>query len=154
MRFHTILSALACVAALSAACTPAARLSAPDGFTHLDGKYDDRVASARGVVVGARVEKNEPQANLEFWTDAIDLRLRQRGYVPEASSGADVKSASGLPGKSLRYTWFDGTRDNAYWVDVFATDRHVVLVEAAGATSDFRASEKAVEASMRSVRVD
>ncbi len=135
-----------------AACGPVSQLSAPDGFAHVGGTYDDRVASASGVVVGTRVVPNEPKANLDFWTQAIDLRLRQRGYEPYEQP-QDVKSDSGLPGRSLHYVFFDGTRKNRYFVDVYATSRRILLVEAAGDATDFDASMPKVVATMRSAHL-
>jgi hypothetical protein len=140
------------LALAAAACAPSAKLAAPAGFAHVSGDYDDRVTSARGVVVGARIEKNEPRANLEFWAEAVDLRLRAQGYSAEEPKY--VTSTKGIPGKSLRYTYWDGTRQNRYWVDVFATDQHVILVEAAGDKGDFDAASAELEATMLGVRAD
>lgn len=131
------------------ACGPSARLTAPAGFAHLDGEYDDRITSARGVVIAARVEKNEPKANLDFWVEAIDLRLQQRGYVLDGSPG-DVKSKSGVPGKSLRYN-YGGKK---YWVDLYATDKRLILVEATGRSQDIDAAKKDIESAMQDVRVN
>ncbi len=148
----SILALLVAVSLAATGCGAAARLTAPDGFAHVDGEYDDRVTSARGVVVGARVEANDPRANLAFWAEAIDLRLRAKGYAAEEPK--DVQSSTGIPGRSLRYTFFDGTRHNRYWVDVFTTDQRVILVEAAGAQSDFDAVGPVLERTMLDVRVN
>src|SRR6185503_17736582 len=118
---------------LAAACGPASGLSAPDGFA-------------------TRVVPNDPKANLDFWTQAIDLRLRQRGYVA-SEAPKDVKNASGLPGRSLHYTFNDGTRENRYFLDVYATDRRILLVEATGASADFVARLPKVVETMRSARL-
>lgn len=136
----------------AAACGPTSHLAAPDGFAHVGGTFDDRVASASGVVVGTRVVPNEPKANLDFWTQAIDLRLRQRGYEP-SEQPQDVKSDSGLPGRSLHYVYFDGTRKNRYFVDVYATSRRILLVEAAGDATEFDATMPKVVATMRSAHL-
>jgi hypothetical protein len=142
-----------CLSLAAAACGPAARLSAPDGFAHVGGSdFDDRIGSASGVVVATRVVPNEPRANLDFWTKAIDLRLRQRGYAPSAAP-ADVKNASGLAGRELRYTYFDGTRKNGYFLDVYATSRRILLVEAAGDASDLDANAAKVVATMRTAHM-
>ncbi len=133
----------------SVACGPSAKLTAPAGFAHVDGEYDDRISSARGVVIGARVEKNEPKANLEFWVEAIDLRLQQRGYVAKGAP-ADVKSKSGIPGKALRYD-YGGKK---YWVDVYATDQRIILVEATGRAQDLEAGKDQIEAAMQGVHVN
>ncbi len=133
----------------SVACGPSAKLTAPAGFAHVDGEYDDRITSARGVVIAARVEKNEPQANLEFWVEAIDLRLQQRGYVLDGTPG-EVKSKSGIPGKALRYN-YGGKK---YWVDVYATDKRIILVEATGRSQDLDAGKKDIEGAMQGVRIN
>lgn len=150
MKLIGLLSVTFALAAV--ACGPSAKLAPPAGFAHVDGDYDDRITSPRGVVIGARVERNKPVANLDFWAEAIDLRLRAQGYVPEATT--DVKSKTGLPGKGLRYTFFDGSRTNRYWVDVFATDQRVILVEAAGDKNDFDTQKDQIDATMLGVRVN
>ncbi|CAN5579893.1 hypothetical protein BH09MYX1_BH09MYX1_56840 [soil metagenome] len=133
----------------SVACGPSARLNPPPGYARVDGEYDDRITSARGVVIAARVEKNEPQANLDFWVEAIDLRLQQRGYVADGAT-AEVKSKSGIPGKALRYN-YGGKK---YWVDVYATDKRIILVEATGRSQDLEAGKKDIEGAMQDVRVN
>ena len=132
-------------------CGPASQLAAPDGFAHVGGDYDDRVASPNGVVVGTRAVPNDPKANLDFWTQAIDLRLRARGYEL-SEQPQEIKSEMGLPGRSLHYVFFDGKRKNRYFVDVYATTRRLLLVEAAGAASDFDVDLPRVVATMRSAR--
>jgi hypothetical protein len=147
-----LLAAFCSLSLATVACGPGARLSVPDGFAHVGGDYDDRVASADGVVIAARVVANEPKANLDFWTTAIDLRLQQRGYQVDGKR-EDIKNAAGLPGRSLRYVYFDGQRKNRYVVDVYATDRRLLLVEATGDATDFDANRQKVEAAMRSARI-
>jgi hypothetical protein len=133
-------------------CGPASKLAAPDGFAHVGGDYDDRVASANGIVVGSRAVANDPKANLDFWTTAIDLRLRARGYEPSAQP-EDIKNDAGLPGRELHYVFFDGARKNRYVVDVYATSRRILLVEAAGDAGDFDANLPKVIATMRSAKL-
>jgi hypothetical protein len=140
------------LALATAACGPASRLSAPDGFAHVAGEYDDRVTSAGGVVVATRVVQNDPKANLDFWTQAIDLRLRARGYEP-TEQPTEVKNDVGIPGRSLHYVFFDGTRKNRYFVDVYATTRRILLVEAAGDVGDFDANMPKIVATMRSAHL-
>jgi hypothetical protein len=141
---------IACISLV--ACGPGSHLSAPDGFAHVDGEYDDRVASATGVVIGTRAVANDPRANLDFWTQAIDLRLRARGYEP-TEQPQDIKSDSGIPGRSLHYVFFDGTRKNRYFVDIYATHRRILLVEAAGDVADFDGNLPKVVSTMRSAHL-
>lgn len=134
---------------LLAACSPTAKLTAPSGFAHVEGDYDDRITSARGVVIAARVEKNDPKANLDFWVEAIDLRLQKRGYVPLATV-SPAKSSTGLSGKALRYKYAEKT----YWVDVYVTGDRVVLVEAVGRAQDVTTYGREIESAMRDVKVN
>jgi len=151
--FRNVALALgACLSFAAAACGPASHLSAPDGFAHVGGEYDDRVASANGVVIGTRAVANDPKANLDFWAQAIDLRLRARGYEP-SEQPQDVKSDSGIPGRSLHYVFFDGTHKNRYFIDVYATNRRILVVEAAGDVADFDANLPKVVATMRSAHL-
>src|SRR4051812_32535567 len=109
MKLFGIASFVA-LAITSVACHPTVHLQAPDGFAEMkgDSAYDFRAASARGVVLAVRAEKNEPRANLDFWTDAIDLRLRAQGYTAEVRK--EMKSADGHDGRQLRYTRIDDHR--------------------------------------------
>ena len=151
--FRKLLLCIALASPVATGCGAASHLSAPDGFAHLGGAdFDDRIGSANGVVVGTRVVPNDPHANLDFWARAIDLRLRQRGYEPTAAP-ADVKNADGISGRELTYTFFDGTRKNRYLLDVYATDRRILLVEAAGDQTDVDANAAKVVATMRSARL-
>ena len=145
-----LLVASVCLSSL--ACGPSSRLLAPDGFAHVGGEFDDRVASANGVAIATRVVPNEPKANLDFWAQAIDLRLRAQGYEP-TEQPLDVKSVAGLEGRSLRYVYFDGTYKNRYFVDVYMSGKRILLVEAAGAVGDFDAAAPQVIATMRSARL-
>jgi hypothetical protein len=58
------------------------------------------ILSAEGVVIAVRRERNQPKANLAFWSAAVDYELRRKGYSAIASK--DVKSAQGVPGKQIR----------------------------------------------------
>jgi hypothetical protein len=143
----------ACLFALSvAACHPSAGLAAPDGFAELGGEksYDWRAASAQGVVLAVRTEKNEPRANVDFWTDAIDVRLRRAGY--DATARKDVTSAAGLAGKQLRYSRVEDRRTYRYWLTLFVAGDRVYLVEAGGDKDSFDPAEKTVERAVLTVR--
>jgi hypothetical protein len=142
------------VAASAAGCHSNARLQAPDDFAELGaGKsktYDWRAASAHGVVLAVRTEANEPRANVEFWADAIDVRMREGGYAAEAKK--NVVSASGLQGKQLRYSREDDRRVYRYWLTVFATGDRVYVIEAGGDKESFDPAEKIVERAVLSLR--
>ncbi len=135
-----------------AGCHSGAQLQAPDGFAQLDGQksYDWRAASAQGVVLAVRTEPNEPRANVDFWADAIDVRLRRQGYTAEARK--DVKSANGSDGKQLRYSRVEDGRTYRYWLTVFVNNDRVYVVEAGGDRDSFDPAEKLVERAVLTVR--
>jgi len=140
----TTLAAL--LLALAAGCTHA-NMTPPSGFARVDGPYDVRAVNALGVVVGTRLEKNDPQANLDFWANAVDLKLARQGY--RRLSEADVKSQNGVPGKLYKY---DAGNQVAYWIAVFVTDRSVLVTEATGHEAHVAAAGKQLEAAMLSSR--
>ena len=148
----TLIRALCIFSLATAACSPRAKLVAPSGFAHLEGDYDDRVGTARGVVVGARAVRNDPKANLEFWTEAVDLRMKARGYVAEEPK--DVKTDAGLVGRSLRYTRDASDRKLRYWATLFLDGDRVLVVEATGEARDFDAQLAQVEQTIAHARVD
>lgn len=142
----TMLLTVAC-----GACTRGARLETPAGFATLDGEggYSYRATSAKGVVLATRTEPNEVAANTEFWAEALDLRLRDRGYVAEGSR--TVKTAKGLAGMQTRYTTSRNGREHRYWVTVFATKSKVFVVEAAGDKEPFDKALAAVDQAITSL---
>lgn len=129
-----------------------ARLATPTGFaTHDDDTYDYRASDGEGVVLAVRTEKNDPRGDLQFWTSAVDVKLRRAGY--QALASKDVVSANGRPGRQLRYELEAGGRSLAFWVTVFVTARRVVVVEAGGDTELFEPKAKTVEAAIGSLDV-
>lgn len=151
----SVVAVFVVVAAASAVgCHPSVRLQAPDDFAELGAgkgtRYDFRAASAQGVVLAVRTESNDPRANVDFWADAIDVRMRRDGYAAEAKK--DVVSASGLQGKQLRYSREEERRVYRYWLTVFATGEHVYIVEAGGDKESFDPAEKTVERAVLSLR--
>lgn len=129
-----------------------ARMQTPSGFAaHDDDAYDYRASDGEGVVLAVRSEKNDPEGDLEFWSSAVDARLRKAGYA--AQDCRDVKSLDGRAGKQLRYEVESEGRTLAFWVTVFVTDRRVVIVEAGGDTELFAPKTKVVEAAIASLHV-
>ncbi len=140
---------------LAAACSPTAQLAPPDGFAQVDPgeAYDYRATSAAGVVIGVRAERNDPKGNLDFWTAALDHKLKKAGYSAVDDKPAKVSSASGLTGKRQRYQISKNGRGHEYWVTVFVTESEVIVVEAAGDEAYFDAStKKQIEAATLTVK--
>lgn len=141
MKLRISLSILLLLLLLLAAtaCGPSVSLQTPPGFAVLpkQTEYLYRAASADGVVLAVRAEENKPTGNLDFWSEALDRQLRQGGYKPDGKS-EDVKSASGIPGRRLKYTRENQGRTYRYWVSVFVTETRVFCVEAGGDEDRFK----------------
>lgn len=141
--FATVLLALA-----ATACGP--KLATPPSFAKVNGSgYSYRATTAHGVVIAARSESNAPEASLDFWVHAVDLRLKHDGYVPE--DDRPLKTDLGLEGRELRYTRDDSGRTTRYWLGIFTTPKRVYLVEAGGDKADFDPAVPAIETALRSL---
>lgn len=149
IRLSFIALVLACAPALG--CTHGARLDTPAGFASLgdDGDFSYRAASARGVVLTTRTEPNDVKANTDFWAEALDVRLKDRGYVAEGTRA--VRTAKGLAGTQLRYTTTKNGRPHRYWVTVIATKSKVYVIEAAGDREAFDPAQPTVERAIASL---
>jgi hypothetical protein len=131
------------------ACTHRATMSAPSGFGRLDGGYDFRAVNPNGVIVAVRTQPNHPRSDLGFWAAAVDLRLERKGYARTAAT--DVKSATGVPGRLVKYDTGAGTE---YWVAVFAVGAQLLIAEATGPKEDLDAAAPQIEHSLLSARLD
>jgi len=146
------LALAAALSALSAGCHGGARLATPAGFATLDDNddYSYRAASAKGVVLATRTEPNDVKANTEFWAEALDIKLRDKGYMVDGDA-RQVKTGKGLVGTQLRYTTPREGRTHRYWVTVFATKKSVFVVEAAGDKEPFDRAESTVDRAIASL---
>lgn len=139
---------------MAAACSSGAHLAPPSGFAELEASdnYSYRATSAAGVVIGVRTEENRPHGNLEFWKNALDLKLKRSGYAPLPDAETKVSSNAGLEGRRLGYQISKDSRIQEYWLTVFVTDRNVIVVEAAGDGAFFDANtKKQIEAATATV---
>ncbi len=134
-----------------AACGPRATIQTPAGFAVLQDQeeYVYRAATADGVALSVRAEKNEPRGNLEFWSEALDLKLRRVGYTPDGAP-ADVHTASGLAGRQSKYTRAENGRKYRFWLTVFVTESRVWVVEAGGDAERFK--ERTQEGIQRAIQ--
>lgn len=147
MKLRWMSVGLLCAAMGTSAC--GVTLRAQEGFARIDDDhYDRRVASADGVVVGVRVIRNRPEASIDFWTRAVDERMRARGYEPDGDP-MGTQTRAGMRGVQLRYVQAVGGRPHRYWCTVFVRPsaflRHskVYVVEAGGDAETFdRAAEQ------------
>lgn len=139
-----------------AACVPSVTVSTPSGFAVLDDQkeYVYRATSAVGVVLAVRAEKNEPRGNRDFWAAALDRKLRRGGYVPDGPQ-TEVRTSTGLVGRSLRYTRDESGRKSRFWIAVFVTHDRVWVVEAGGDVERFdEPTQNGIQKAIEALRVD
>ncbi len=133
---NLVKSSLLLAASLGAmACGPSFELATPPGFVEIDqtwDNYDYRATTAKGLVIAAREIDHDPKGDAEFWLEAIEDRMRNRGgYALLDKVG--VKSADGISGTQLRFGHDeDGNKPHLYYLTVFVTDDAIVLLEAGG----------------------
>jgi hypothetical protein len=137
---------------LLAACH-GGRLATPSGFATLDSDdaYSYRATNAQGVVLGVRTESNDVKANVDFWAEALDLRLRNNGYAFQSKDSP--KSRGGLQGRQLRYEVVRDGRTQSYWLTVFTTEKKVYVVEAAGDKEAFEGAAPMVESAIEGLKI-
>jgi hypothetical protein len=138
---------------LALAACHGGRLATPSGFATLDSDdaYSYRATNAQGVVLGVRTESNEVKATVDFWADTLDVRLRDSGY--SFMKKEDARTRGGLVGRQLRYEVMRGGRAQRYWLTVFATEKKVYVVEAAGDKDAFEGAAPMVESAIASLKI-
>ena len=122
------------VAAALAGCSTF-KAPTPPGFVALadqDPLYDYRATTHDGVVLAVRVMPNDPLGDEPFWSQAVELRVRNQGGYALLETRA-VKTASGLPGRQIRFGHDEGARPHIYQVTLFVTKKRIYLLEAGGA---------------------
>lgn len=148
MRIHGLGLASLSLFCFTAACGP--QLSPPRAFGKLHGgDYDYRATTPQGVVIAARSEKNEPRADIDFWSRAVDVRLARDGYAK--TSEAPVTTARGLHGIELAYAKQEEGRSYTYVVALFVKDGRVYVVEAGGDKDEFTPLAADVEKAIASL---
>ncbi|MBX3223164.1 MAG: serine/threonine protein kinase [Labilithrix sp.] len=126
------------------------------GFVPLENQssasYEYRATSPEGVVVAVRVVDDEKRGDLDFWTQALTLQLRDvSGYA--LLDTVDVASLDGTKGKLLKFGHDEDDKPFAYWVTIYPAQGRLFLVEAGGAKEAFTRAQPSVEWMLKSVRV-
>ncbi len=151
MRTHAI--ALAFAVAASACGTPF-RTATPNGFVELDNpsEYDYRAIAPEGVAFAVRAIDTEGKGDLNFWTRAVTLRMRQlNGYA--VISEADVKSNDGTAGREIVFGHDEGGKPFVYQLRLFSAQNRLFLVEAGGPKTAFDQHRVAVNDVLGRVKV-
>lgn len=152
-RAAIALAALLAVAAT--ACGPSYDLRAAPGFVKIEGAqppYDWRAVAPDGVAVAVRVVPLEDRADLDFWTHAVTLRMRETaGYA--LVEQRDVTSRDGTAGKELVFGHDESGKPFVYRVRVFLAKKRLYVVEAGGTKEQMDRYEASVDWMLATVRL-
>ena len=125
----------------------------PTSFVELKNQYtyDYRATTPEGVVLGARAIDNDPKGDLAFWSQAVELRLRNLGGYALLEK-KDVSCLGGLKGTQLRFGHDEESRPHLYYVTLFVTDKRIYVLEAGGEKSQMERYADAIDWSVRNFR--
>jgi hypothetical protein len=119
---------------LAAGCGRPFRVATAPGLVELDRQepdYDYRAMTPDGVVMGVRVVETEGRGDVDFWTRATVLRMRQlNGYA--LLGATDVKSKDGTPGRELSFGHDENGKPYRYTVRLFVAQDRLFVVESGG----------------------
>lgn len=108
-------------------CSP--KPAVPDGFAPYKGKQGVKAVSPDGVMYRVRETPNKPEANLDFWKEALVTRQKRAGY--KVIKEGEIEAGK-LKGGLLELQAPMGAQDYTYLIAIFVHGDTLVLVEAAG----------------------
>jgi hypothetical protein len=150
---YTLFAAGALALSLSGCGRPFKIDTAP-GFVELEnqGEYAYRATTPEGVVVAVRVIDDEDRADVDFWSKAMLLQLRDvSGYA--LLDQKDVVSRDGTKGKQMHFGHDEDKKPYEYYVEIYAAQGRLFVVEA-GATKELMdRARPSVEWTMKTVKV-
>jgi hypothetical protein len=132
--------ALLLAAALCLSACASYRPAVPREFARY-GKSETgplKAVSSDGVLFSVRSRKNEPEADLAFWREAMKTHMSQSGYrIVEDTSCVMGKAPAGL----IKLAAPVGERDYLYWIafSLSPDGKDVLVAEATGEAKAFRA---------------
>ncbi|OGQ88259.1 MAG: hypothetical protein A2289_22855 [Deltaproteobacteria bacterium RIFOXYA12_FULL_58_15] len=121
---------------------------APEGFASFDEIRQFRAVSADGVTYRVRMEKNDPEADLAFWREALKNRMTNAGYAFVRDGEIE---ASGLPGYMVELAAPVGQADYTYLVTIFVKNKRIIIAEAAGEVTHFVTHEAAINKALTQI---
>ncbi len=121
----------------------------PDGFAAFHRRSQYAAINPDDVKLRVRTFRHKPKADLGFWTEALRTRMLAAGYLMVAEE--KIESASGQ-GSLLELTAPYGDEDLRYLIAVFVDGGRLVVVEAVGEASDFKAQREGITGAIRGMR--
>jgi hypothetical protein len=143
------------------ACGVPYRVAVPDSMIELNesrwSQYSMRATTPDAVVFAVRTIRqgdnaDVPRGDLDFWTDALDLRMRTIGGYALLET-VEVTSADGTDGVQLRFGHDQETVPYVYNVTIFVTDRFVHVIEAGGERDAYDEQSGSIDSAVASYRV-
>ena len=126
---------------------PPYTMEAPDALKRFERSDDFRYISADGVMLEAREVENYPEADLDFWADAMKRHMVASGYAVKDERRFETER--GLPGHTLELMLPHGAEDWVLSETVFVVGEVIVLVEAAAPFERFAALEEDLAAALK-----
>ncbi len=123
-------------------------VTAPVGFATYSNRKQFRAASPEGVLFRVTTVEHDPEADLAFWSEAMERRMSGAGYRVIRKEDID---AGGISGHLLELSAPLGVVDYAYAIAVIPSDKQIVVVEAAGEVSEFEARRETIVQSIRAM---
>jgi len=120
----------------------------PEGFSAYETRKEHRSVSPDEVLFRVRSEKHEPRAALDFWKEAVAVRMGEAGY---AALRDRALRAGDVDGWFLEFTAPLGTQDYAYGVAAFPMGGKLVVVEAVGEVTRYEARREAILAAIQAL---
>lgn len=119
----------------------------PEGFAVYRKSRRFQAVTADNVVFRIRSAKNKPEADLDFWKEALKERQVAAGYtvLDEAMMGENGTYL-------LKLGAANGPQDQTYVIGLRVKGKQLILAEATGAAEAFEAHDKAVRAAIDAVR--
>jgi hypothetical protein len=152
-RAMVLLSLLAGIG--STGCGRPFKVATSPGMVELDHQgpdYDYRAMTPEGVIMGIRVVDTDGRGDVDFWTRATSLRMRQlNGYALLASK--DVKSKDGTPGRELDFGHDERGKTYLYNVRIFVAQKRLFVIESGGPREEVEKYEPSLAQMEASVEV-
>jgi hypothetical protein len=140
---------------LATGCGRPFHVQTAPGLVELENQapaYDYRAIAPEGVVVGVRAIDVRDRGDLDFWTRATLVRMRQlNGYALLGTD--DVKSRDGTPGRELRFGHDESGKPYLYSLRLFVAQGRLFVVEAGGPRAEMDRYKANVDWTMKSLKV-
>lgn len=153
----TLLVALGALALSSATigCGRPFDIKTPPAMVELhdqDPPYAYRAMTPDGVVVAVRVVDDDRKTSLDFWSHAIELRMKElAGYAYLGTK--DVVSRDGTKGKELDFGHDENGKPYLYRVRVLLAQKRIFVIEAGGSKMQMDRYDASVDYTLDSVKV-